>query len=191
MLRNLLLRLLGRETASVAKLPTRVGKNTEITGEIDMRSSTSKIIVGDDCLIQGMLVTETDDSEIIIKNNVYIGEGTTLDCVKSIVVEDDVLISYQCIIFDSDNHSTKYSIRKHDLADWKKNKHDWTTTKSLPVVISKGAWIGAKVIIAKGVTIGEGAIVAAGAVVTKDVPPWAVVAGNPARVVRELGLDER
>lgn len=45
-------------------------------------------------------------------------------------------------------------------------------------------------IILKGVTIGEGAIVGAGSVVTKDVPPWTVVAGNPARVVKKLEIEE-
>lgn len=53
-----------------------------------------------------------------------------------------------------------------------------------PITICDGVWIGARAIILPGVTIGEGAIVAAGAVVTKDVEPWTVVAGNPAKVVK-------
>ncbi|MDH4236354.1 MAG: hypothetical protein OEV17_03815 [Nitrospira sp.] len=59
------------------------------------------------------------------------------------------------------------------------------------VDIHDKAWIGLDAIILKGVTIGEGAIVGAGSVVSKDVPPFTIVAGNPARVVRELGPDER
>jgi acetyltransferase-like isoleucine patch superfamily enzyme len=184
-------RLLGKLRAVGAKQLAIIGRNTEITGVIDMRSERSQVIIGNDCLIEGTLVTETDESNIIINNNVYIGGTTILDCVKSITIEDDVLISYQCILFDSDNHSLKSSIRQKDLADWKQKKHDWTTTKSLPIRISRGAWLGARVIVTKGVTVGEGAIVAAGSVVTKDVPPWTIVAGNPARIVRELGLDER
>ena len=58
-----------------------------------------------------------------------------------------------------------------------------------PITIEDGVWIGARAIVLPGVTIGEGAVVAAGAVVTKDVPPWAVVAGNPARVVKQRVLD--
>ena len=50
--------------------------------------------------------------------------------------------------------------------------------------IGDGVWIGARAIILPGVTIGEGAVVAAGAVVTKDVEPWAVVGGNPAKFIK-------
>jgi len=53
-----------------------------------------------------------------------------------------------------------------------------------PVVIEDDVWIGTRVIILPGVTVGQGSVVAAGAVVTKDVPPWTVVGGNPAKVLR-------
>ncbi len=59
-----------------------------------------------------------------------------------------------------------------------------------PVTIEDGVWIGAYATILPGVTIGEGAIVAACAVVTKDVPPFTIVAGNPARVVKERKIVE-
>jgi acetyltransferase-like isoleucine patch superfamily enzyme len=63
--------------------------------------------------------------------------------------------------------------------------------KTEPVRICKGAWLGARTIVTKGVTIGEGAVCGMGSVVTKDVAPYTVVAGNPARVIRELGPNER
>ena len=53
------------------------------------------------------------------------------------------------------------------------------------IIINNHVWIGVNAIILKGVTIGEGSIVAAGAVVTKDVPAGCLVAGNPAKVIRE------
>lgn len=53
-----------------------------------------------------------------------------------------------------------------------------------PITIGSDAWIGARAIVLPGVTIGEGAVVAAGAVVTKDVEPWAVVGGNPAKFIK-------
>lgn len=58
-----------------------------------------------------------------------------------------------------------------------------------PITICDGVWIGARAIILPGVTIGEGAVVAAGAVVTKDVEPWTVVGGNPAKIIKMRELD--
>ncbi len=168
-----------------------VGENTQILGIVEKRAPQSRIRIGNDCLIEGMLVTETNESDLKIGNNVYIGGHTNLDCALSIEVEDDVLISYQCTIADSDNHSLLYSIRKHDLGKWKQGKHDWTSIASAPIRIKRGAWIGTRVIILKGVTIGEGAIVAAGSVVTKDVEPWTIIGGNPAKVIRSLTEEER
>lgn len=62
-----------------------------------------------------------------------------------------------------------------------------------PITICDGVWIGARATILPGVTIGEGAVVAAGAVVTKDVEPWSVVGGNPAKEIkkREMSADGR
>lgn len=59
-----------------------------------------------------------------------------------------------------------------------------------PITIGDGVWIGARAIILPGVTIGEGAIVAAGAVVTKDVEPWTVVGGNPAKFIKKRELKD-
>jgi acetyltransferase-like isoleucine patch superfamily enzyme len=73
----------------------------------------------------------------------------------------------------------------------------WETDQGNQDAISKGAitlghdvWIGARAIILSGVTIGTGAVVAAGAVVTKDIPPYAIVGGNPARIIRKRFDDE-
>lgn len=56
--------------------------------------------------------------------------------------------------------------------------------ESAPVVIEDDVWLGARVIVLPGIRIGRGAVVGAGAIVTKDVPPYAVCVGNPARIVR-------
>lgn len=168
------------------------GSGTEIKGRIDIRKIGGEIKIGNDSLIEGIIVTETEYARINIGNNVYIGGGTIIDSVCNITIEDDALISYQCLIQDSDNHSTSYSLRKNDTADWKNNGyHNWEITPKKSVKISKGAWLGARVIILKGVTIGEGAVVAAGSVVTKNVPDWTIVGGNPAKVIREIPINER
>ena len=170
---------------------TSCGKNSTIGGRIEKRSSSSIITIGHDCLINGRLVTETENSEIHVGNNVFLGADSILDSVISIIIEDDVLISYRCILADSNNHSLSYSTRKKDLANWKKGEYDWSTTKSNPIRISKGVWIGMNSIILKGVMIGQGSVVGAGSVVTKDIPPWTIAAGNPARIIREILPNER
>lgn len=167
------------------------GENTEFKGAVEKRAPNGKIIVGANSLIEGFLVTETDRSELRIGNNVFIGGGTNVDCVTSIVIEDDVLVSYHCTIADSDNASLNYHVRKKHLSEWREQRFDWSVIAAAPIKISKGAWIGARAVILKGIVIGEGAIVGAGSVVSQDVPAWTIVGGNPARVIRELTDEER
>ena len=101
------------------------------------------------------------------------------------------MISWGVTIADHNSHSLKFSERQCDVERWRGHDKDWTGVKIGRVVIEDKAWIGFNVIVLKGVTIGAGAIVGAGSVVSKDVPPFTIVAGNPARLVRELGPDER
>ena len=168
-----------------------IGENTRFEGLLEKRDPASSIMIGNDSWIQGHLVTETAGSRIDVGNNVFIGAGTTIDCVNHIFIGDDAKIGFHGLMMDSDNHNIRYSIRKNDLADCKKNKRDWSTAKSAPIRIERGAWIGARVIILKGVTIGEGTIVGAGSVVTKSIPAWTIAAGNPARMIREIPENER
>ena len=84
--------------------------------------------------------------------------------------------------------------RVDDVKEWKRGIEEnivgkyknWEKVKSAPIVIQDKCWIGFNTIILKGVTIGEGAIVAAGSLVTKDVAPYTLVAGNPAKFVKDL-----
>ena len=104
-----------------------------------------------------------------ISSHTFICEGVT--------VEDDVFIGHNVtFINDMYPRSTAGSGGLQTEADW----------KVVPTFIKKGASIGSSATILAGVTVGEGAIVGAGSVVTKDVPPWTIVAGNPARVLRKI-----
>ncbi|SHL54374.1 acyltransferase [Flavobacterium xanthum] len=162
-----------------------IGDNTDNNAIITVKyPEKSKIEIGNDCLIYGNISTETETANIIIGNNVYIGRSTIFATIE-IIIEDDVLISSDCLIQDTDNHNFSRAIRKKDTSDAKTKKNQqWDLVNKKPIKICAGSWIGAKTIILKGVTIGEGAIVGAGSVVTKNVAPYTIVAGNPAKFIK-------
>jgi acetyltransferase-like isoleucine patch superfamily enzyme len=167
---------------------TRLGQGSQLPGSIERRASEAEINIGSGCLIQGQLVAERSESRINLADNVLVGGGTVIDCALSITVERNVLISYACILADSDNHSLYPELRVDDLPSWMDGRrNNWSVAAMAPILICEGAWIGARSIILKGVTVGAGAVVGMGSVVTADVPPRTVVAGNPARVIRDIG----
>ena len=167
---------------------TGVGNGTKLPGQVDRRAAGAEINIGENCLIQGQIVAERNESRINLADRVLLGGGSVIDCALSVTVERNVLISYGCVLADSDNHSLYPELRLNDLATWMDGcHHDWLHSEMAPIRICEGAWIGARSIILKGVTIGAGAVVGMGSVVTRDVPPRTVVGGNPARVIREIG----
>jgi len=168
-----------------------IGSNTEIIGALDIRKQGGSIVIGNDSLIEGYVVCENEKSKITIGNNVYVGGSTVIDCAESILIEDDVLISYHVTITDSDGHSVDFNDRKNNLQAYRQGMIDWSIIPTKSIKIECGAWIGARSIILKGVTIGKGAIIGAGSVVTHDVPSWHIVAGNPARIIRDISEQER
>ncbi len=100
------------------------------------------------------------------------------------------MIAWGVSVTDHNSHSIVFSKRRNEI-DWSTGEKNWSYVHCAPVKICDKAWIGFNSIILKGVIIGEGAIVGAGSVVTKDVPPWMIVAGNPARIIREISAAER
>lgn len=179
-----------RRLARMRRSCDLLGPNTLLTGPLEKRHPAAEIEIGSDGLIQGHLVAERAESRIRIGNRVAIGGGTTLDCALGITLEDDVIISYGCTLADSDNHSLYFSERTEDVINWKKGFHDWTLSAMSPIHIERGAWIGAKVCILKGVRVGEGAVIGMGSVVTRNVEPYTVVAGNPAKLIKRLDPDK-
>jgi acetyltransferase-like isoleucine patch superfamily enzyme len=170
----------------------QVGANSEVRGSVDrFLGGRGRLIVGENSVVRGSIILELDTSEVRIGNNSLVNLGTIVDCVESITIEDDVMIAYLCILADSDGHSTRLSQRLQDLQLGRANRYEFTHAKRAPIRVCRGAWIGAHAIILKGVRVGCGSVVAAGAVVTKDVPDWTIVAGNPARVVKHIPETER
>jgi maltose O-acetyltransferase len=91
-----------------------------------------------------------------------------------LVVGRDVMMGPRCILLAS----------SHAFASVDVPMNAQGFVEDRPIVIEDDVWVGAGAIILPGVRIGTGSVVGAGSVVTKDVPPWTVVAGNPARAVR-------
>jgi acetyltransferase-like isoleucine patch superfamily enzyme len=140
---------------------------------------------GSDCIINAKISFDREGASFICGDRCYIG-ASQMVLAQSRSMGDDVVISWGVTIVDHNSHAVEWSDRAGDVLDWAQGRKDWTNVKIAPVQIASKVWIGFNAIILKGVTIGEGAIVAAGAVVTKDVAPFTVVAGNPARVIRTL-----
>lgn len=144
-----------------------------------------KVCIGNGAIVNCRIAFDSPSGQVFIGQRCYIG-ASLLVCHSSIQIEDDVIVSWGVTIVDHDSHSLSWEGRRDDVENWGKGIKHWDGVTIRPVHIEKRAWIGFGASILKGVRIGEGAVVGAGSVVTRDVPPFAVVAGNPARIVRNL-----
>jgi acetyltransferase-like isoleucine patch superfamily enzyme len=150
----------------------------------------STVEIGEGSIVDGTLIAEREGAHISIGRNTFIG-ASIIASAQSIEIGSDVLISWGCTVVDHNSHAVAWSQRKEDVKEWYHNRKDWTSVAVKPVKIGNKVWLGLNVIVLKGVEIGEGSIVAAGSIVTKSIPSWTMVAGNPARVIREISMDER
>ncbi len=165
---------------------------------VDVRlrpENRSYVHVGHDCDISGTFVFERGVGSITLGDGVSIGNGSLLICTQpeGIHIGRNVMLSWNVTVLDNNSHSLDRALRENDSTDWlaglRKGKlgifKNWHGVASAPVVIGDGAWVGFGSVIMKGVTIGEGAVVASRSVVTRDVPPYSVVGGNPARLLSQ------
>jgi acetyltransferase-like isoleucine patch superfamily enzyme len=111
------------------------------------------------------------NGKLTIGDNSYIMPHTLVAVSSSLTIGNDCAISWNCQILDNDGHDFMINGEKKEPV--------------APIVIGNKVWIGSNSMIKKGVTIGNGSVVASGSVVTRDVPERVVVAGMPARVIRE------
>ena len=134
----------------------KIGKNVKIYDQVNLY----RCEIGDNTKIDAFVYIEEG---VKIGKNVKIRPFTFIP--EGVIIEDDVFIG-PGVIFTNDKYP--------------RVRGQWRLLKT---VVKKGASIGAGAVILPGVTIGEYALVAAGSVVTKDVPPYAIVAGNPAKII--------
>lgn len=146
----------------------KLGKNVILRDFVNLYGCT----IGDDCKIGTFVEIQKN---AVIGNNVKISSHTFI-C-EGVTIEDDVFVGHN-VSFINDKYP-----RSTNSGGTLQTEADWEVVSTL---VKRGASIGTSATILCGVTIGENAVVGAGSVVTRDVPPNSVVAGNPARVLREV-----
>jgi len=152
----------------------------------------SAISIGRFTHIRGELFTFAHGGEISIGEYCYIGESSRIWSARSIRMGNRVLIAHNVTILDSLTHPIGARARhEHFKYIITEGYPDRIDLGERAVDIGDDVWIGCMSVVLRGVSLGRGAIVGAGSVVTENVPPWTLVAGNPARIIRELGGDER
>jgi acetyltransferase-like isoleucine patch superfamily enzyme len=142
--------------------------------------NADRIAIGSDVLIgpgSWLIVPRLDEPGpvIVIGDRVRMNE-TSISAVRSVVIEDGVAMARGVYISD----------HTHGFDEPDTFIRDQPLVRVSPVRICRGAWLGQNAVIMPGVTIGAGAVVGANSVVREDVPPRSVVAGAPARLIRQL-----
>ncbi|MBE3047607.1 sugar O-acetyltransferase [Candidatus Bathyarchaeota archaeon] len=112
--------------------------------------------------------------------SVYINSNSTFLDTLPITIGDRTLVGPNCAFYSA-AHPTDPTLRDGTRGP----------EYGLPITIGADCWIGGNVVVLPGVTIGRGVTVGAGSVVTKDVPEYTVVVGNPARVLKSVEVSER
>ena len=154
-------------------------------GKIGNNREKNAIRIGAKTTLNGELVTFKHGGEIIIGECCYIGVGTRIWSAKKINIGNRVLIAHNVNIFDQNSHPLDSRERHLDqMHIMEKGFQDKIDLNEKEINIKDDAWIGFNVTILKGVTIGRGAIIGACTLITEDVEDFAVVVGNPARVVK-------
>ncbi len=177
-----------RNNEFVSKI--KFGENSRLypTAYVENLQSKEKLSIGCNSHIRGELFVYPYGEGLSIGNNCYVGINTIIRAGNHIMIGNSVLIAHNVTIIDSDSHEIDANKRNESFINMIKHGHPKISgdVKTAPINISDNVWISYGACILKGVTIGEGAIVGAGSVVTKDVPAWTLVAGNPARVIKKL-----
>jgi acetyltransferase-like isoleucine patch superfamily enzyme len=155
--------------------------------EVDNFSNNpNRISVGANSHIYGSLVVYHYSGEIFIGDNCSVGEYSRIVSSKKVSIGNRVMIAHNVNILDNNSHPIDARLRHEDFINTYSLRMVKYELKEEEISIQDDVWIGFNSIILKGVTIGRGAIIGAGSVVTKDVEPWSVNAGNPLQCIYRL-----
>lgn len=146
------------------------------------------IHIGDRVICRGLVRRESFHSgSIIIGDDVYLGDDTLLSSADRIEIGRHTMLAHGVHVFDNDSHPIDAVLRERDyLIATGRQSGARPDIAHAQIEIGENVWIGFGSIILKGVRIGDGSVVGAGSVVTSDVPSRTIVAGNPARHVRDI-----
>lgn len=152
------------------------------------------VSIGENCLVNAAITFESSAGSVMIGDRTYIGTDTSIITRHGVRIGSDVTMAWGVTIYDHNSHSFDWQQRASVVGHFYRNygtsdcfaNIDWTGVASAPIVICDRVWVGFDAVILKGVTIGEGAVVGARSVVSRDVEPYTVVAGNPAILLRCL-----
>ncbi len=167
---------------------TRYGQRVRTGIFLHWVDGKGDILLGDDVLIDGKCAF-LFDARYNEHPTLEVGDHTVISHKCQFTIGRRITIGRHCLIaanacfFDSDGYPTDPSQRLSGVPP--------SADHAQAIVLEDNVWVGTGVFILKGVTIGSGSVVAAGSVVTKDVPPNVVVAGNPARIVKQLAEPRR
>lgn len=150
--------------------------------------------VGARCMLNAQITFESKSGSVDIGDRAYIGPNTSIISRRGISIGHDVTMAWGITIYDHNSHSFDWAQRQKVVAHFYRSygsslcfdELDWTGVEDAPIVIEDRVWIGFGAVILKGVRIGRGAIIGACSIVSRDVEPYTIVAGNPARVVKKL-----
>jgi len=155
----------------------------------NLNNNKNNIVIGKDTYINGELKTLHYGGRISIGENSYVGPNSKIWSGEEIIIGSHVLISHNVHIIDTNSHETDHNERAESYMLTVKDGGNYLKKGSVltsPIVIEDNVWINFNSIILKGVKIGKGAIIAAGSVVTKNVQPFTLVGGNPAKFIKDL-----
>jgi len=145
----------------------------------------TKIQIGENCLVRGSLLVYNHGGNITIGDDCFIGEDTRIWSASKISIGSRVLISHNVNVHDNNSHPLSSNERHVDFREiFKSGLREKANYNEKPIVIEDDVWIGFNSTIMKGVRIGRGAIIGACTLITEDVAPFSIMAGNPPRLIK-------